>query len=176
MRLRDKGYTILELAFTIGVIALISTAALLVIFQIFRSNERSNDYVTSLRQVENAGYWISRDAQMAQSVTANELTLPDFLIINWTEWDASGDSIYHSVRYFFEDITDDVGTLKRHHWSSGGANEQTPVARYIYCNSDNVTYTSYASYHSPVLEVRITSLCDDALESREYQIVRRVNY
>ncbi len=34
--------------------------------------------MTVVRQVQNAGYWLSRDAQMAQSVNADNLTSPDF--------------------------------------------------------------------------------------------------
>ncbi len=176
MKIREKGYTLTELLVAVSIVAMISAAALLVIFQIFHGNEHNNDYMTSVRQVENAGYWISRDTQMAQSVNTNNLTPPDFLTLNWTEWDAAGNPIYHSVRYFFDNVTDSTGKLIRYHWSSAGTSEQTLIAQHIYYDSDNETYTSRASYQSPTLALKLTSFCNDILESREYRIIRRPNY
>lgn len=174
MRLNEKGFTMTELLVALPIFALLSVAAMVTIFQIFHLNGHNNDYMTAVRQVENAGYWIGRDTQMAQSVTADNLTLPDFILISWTEWDDDEDEpAYHSVRYFFEGMTDSLGTLKRYHWSSDGSNEQTLIAQYIYYNSANTTYTSSASYQGSVLAVKLTSFRDDILESREYKIVRR---
>ncbi len=175
MKLGERGYTLIELLVAITIMSLASTAAGAAIFQIFRGTERNNDHMTVVSQVQNAGYWISRDAQMAQSVTTDNLTLPDFLILDWTEWDAAGDPIYHSATYFFEDLTDGIGKLKRNHWSSAGASEQTLVAQYIYYDPNDVDDTSKAGYQSPVLTVQLTALFEEALETREYKIKHRPN-
>ena len=175
MKLGEKGYTFIELVVAIAIIALVSGAAAIATFQVFKGTERNNNYMTAVRQVHNAGYWISRDTQMAQSVTADNLTAPDFLLLTWTEWDDAGAPTYHSVTYFFEDLTDGIGKLKRNHWSSAGASEQTLVAEYIYYNPDDPDNTSKASYQSPVLTVQLTALSEEILETREYRINRRSN-
>ncbi len=175
MKRAEKGFTNIELIVAITIMALVGIAAAAAIFQIFQGNERNNNYMTAVRQVQNAGYWISRDTQMAQSVTADNLTLPDFLVLGWTEWDESGEPTYHSVTYFFEELTDGTGRLKRNHWSSAGVNEQTLLAEYIYYDSDDPDNTSKASYQSPVLTVQLTSLLEGASETREYSIKRRPN-
>ena len=175
MKLGEKGYTFIELVVAIAIIVLVSGAAAIATFQVFKGTERNNNYMTAVRQVHNAGYWISRDAQMAQSVTADNLTAPDFLVLTWTEWDDAGDPTYHSVTYFFEDQTDGIGKLKRSHWSSAGASEQTLVAEYIYYNPDDPDNTSKASYQSPALTVQLTALSEELLETREYRINRRLN-
>ena len=175
MRLSEKGYTLIELAVAITIMVLASTAASAAIFQILNNVERNNDHMTAVLQVQYAGSWISRDAQMASSVTSDNLTLPDFLIINWTEWDAAGDPTYHSVTYFFEDLTDGIGKLKRNHWSSAGASEQTLVAEYIYYDPSYVDDTSKASYQSPVLTIQLTAHFEETLETREYRIKHRPN-
>jgi prepilin-type N-terminal cleavage/methylation domain-containing protein len=65
MNRNQQGYSFIELAVSIAIIALVSTAAALAIFQIFKGTERNNQHLTVVRQVQNAGYWIGRDAQMA---------------------------------------------------------------------------------------------------------------
>ena len=174
MKHSEKGYTLIELLIAITIMVLVSGAAGAVIFQILRNIERNNDHITAVRQVQNAGYWISRDAQMAQNVTTDNLTPPDFLILNWTEWDDAGDPIYHSATYSFEELTDGIGKLKRGHWSSVGANEQTLIAEYIYYDPNDVDDTSKASYESPLLTVQLTALFKEILETREYKIKHRV--
>jgi len=175
MKPGEKGYTYVELVVAIAIIALVSGAAAMAIFQVFKGTERNNNYMTAVRQVHNAGYWISRDTQMAQSVTADNLTAPDFLVLSWTEPGYAGEDIYHSVTYFFEDLTDGIGKLKRNYWSSAGANGQTLVAEYIYYNPDYPDDTSKASYQSPALTVQLTALSEEILETREYRIYCRPN-
>jgi len=172
----EKGFTLVELVFSLAVIAIVSAAASAAIFQVFKGNERNNDYLTAVHQIQSAGYWISRDAQRAQSVTTDDLTPPDFFIISWTEWDENGDPIYHSATYFFEGLTNNIGDLKRTHWSSAGANEQTLLAKYIYYDPADVDDTTKVSYQSPVLTVQLTTLFEETMESREYKITRRPNF
>ncbi len=176
MKLGEKGFTYVELIVAITIMALASGAAAIATFQVLKGTERNNNYMTAVRQVQNAGYWISRDTQMAQNVTADNLTAPDFLVLSWTETDYTDDPTYHSVTYFFEGLTDGTGKLKRNHWSSAGANEQTLIAEYIYYNPDDPNNTSKASYQSPALTVQLTALSEEILETREYKINRRSNF
>ena len=174
MKPGEKGYALVELLIAITIIALVSGAAGAATFQVLKNTERNNDYMTAVRQVENAGYWISRDAQMALSMnTTANLTLPDFLSLSWTEWDVEGDPIYHSANYSFEDLTDGIGKLKRTYGSSAGASEQTLVAQYIYYDPDDVDATSNTSYENPVLTVKLTAVFEEFVETREYNIKRR---
>lgn len=176
MKLSEKGFALVELLLAIAITVVICGAAGGTMFQVFRGTERHNDHLIVVSQVQHAGYWISRDAQMAQNVTTEDLTPPDFLILNWTEWDADGEPTYHSAKYFFEDLTDSVGKLKRNHWSSAGASEQTLVAEYIYYDPVDIDDTTQASYQSPVLTVQLTALFEETLETREYKIKHRPNF
>lgn len=290
MKLGEKGFTLIELIVAVAIIALIGSATATATLQVLRVTGRNNEHMTAVRQVHNIGYWISRDAQMAQSVATDNLTEPDFLVLNWTEWNYADDPIYHSVTYFFEDLIDlaggnpipetewggtfggssldfgevvrqtadggyiiagatsscgagsydvyliktdasgnkewekaiggsssdfaysveqttdggyiiagatdshgagggdvylvkvspliniPVGKLKRSHWSSAGTNEQTLVAEYIYFNPDDPDNTTKASYQDSVLNVQLTSLFEEAIETREYMINLRPNF
>ena len=174
MKLGEKGFTLVELLVAITIMVVASGAAGAAIFQIFRGAERNNDHMTVVRQVQNAGYWISRDAQMAQTMTTDDLTPPNFLIISWTE-DPTGDPIYHTVTYSFEDLTDGIGKLKRNHVSTAGADEDTLVAQYIYYDPSDVDDTSQASYECPVLTLQLTVVFEETVETREYRISHRAS-
>ena len=176
MKRGENGYTLVELVVATAIMALIGVAAAMAIFQVSSGTEHNNNHMTAVRQVHNAGYWISRDTQMAQSTTADNLTPPNFLVLNWTEWDQANDPIYHSVTYFFEDLTDGIGTLKRHHWSSVGTNQHTLIAKYIYYNPGDSEETSNVEYQSPELTVRLTAIFEEVRESREYRIIHRPNF
>ena len=172
----EKGFSTIELIVALSIIALIGLAATMTTFQVINVTERSESHMTAIRQVQNAGYWISRDAQMAESVITDNLSATDFIILTWTERDYVSDDIYHSVTYFFEELSDEIGKLKRNHWSSAGANADTLIAEYINYDHDDPVNTSNVSYQNSVLTVKLTALSGDASETREYRINRRQNF
>ena len=176
MRQGEKGFTLIEFIVAISIIALIASAAAVTTFQVINGTGRSNSHMTSMRQVQNAGYWISRDARMAESIITDNLSSPNFVILNWAERDYGSDSTYHSVTYFFEDLSDGIGKLKRSHWSSAGANDEMLVAEYIYYDPGDSGNTSNASYQKPVLTLQLVAQFGDAQETREYRVNQRQTF
>ncbi len=173
MKAGEKGYALLERLVAITIMVVASGDAGAAIFQVLKNTERNNDYMTAVRQVEKAGYWISRDAQMARVVTTTDnLTPPLFLSLSWTAWDADGTPTYYSANYTFEDMTDGVGKLKRIYGSTG-ASEETLIAQYIYYDLDDVANTSNTSFENSVLTVKLAAVFEEFVESREYKIKRR---
>jgi len=176
MKQSERGFTLIETLVGIAILALIAGAATMATFQVINVTKSSNDHITAVRQVQNAGYWISRDALMAENVIVDDLTPPDFLILNWTEWGYDEDSTYHSVRYSFQDLSDGIGKLRRTYWSSAGINEEILVAEYIYYNPGDSDNTTKASYPSSVLTVQIAASFEEANETREYRVWHRPNF
>jgi len=176
MKSNEKGFTFVELLVAMSIIVILSGAASVSIFQVLKGTEHTNDYMAAVCQVQNAGYWISRDAQMAHRITTDNLTPPNFLILTWVERDQAGEVIYHSVTYFFEDLTGGIGKLMRGYWSDAGANEQNLIAEYIYYNPSDPGRTSKVSYQDPLLTLQLTSIVDEVRETREYQVNRRPNF
>jgi hypothetical protein len=67
------------------------------VFIITRTTSQNNEWNINLRQVQNAGHWISQDALMAQVVDINK---PGVLLsLSWNNWD--GDS--HTVDYVLDE-------------------------------------------------------------------------
>jgi len=186
MRPSERGFTLIELLVAIALVALIAVAATMATFQVITGTERNNNHMTVIRQVQNAGFWISQDALMAESVITDNLTPPDLLTLTWTEWGYGEEaSTYHLVTYSFQDLSDGIGKLKRQHLiydDEGGVtgNTTTLVAQYIYYNLDDPDDPDNptAIYQSPppVLTVQIASSLGEAKEIREYRVWRRPNF
>ena len=124
----QKGFTLVELAVALAITGLITGGITMTIFQVFDVNARTSNHMTAVRQVQNAGYWISRDAQMAQSTVITEvLGFPSTL--TWTEYVAPSDE--HQVVYTL--LADNK--LQREHYTNRDINPDpnttTFVAQYI---------------------------------------------
>ena len=176
MNRRQEGFTYIEIVVATAIISLITAAATMTIFSVQKDTERTNNRMTLIRQVENAGFWVGRDMLMADDAITENLTSPDVLIINWTDWGYDEDSIYHSVIYSIEDISGGVGTLKRTHQDSEGLDEQMLVAQYVYYDVSDPDNTSNISYQDSALTFKIVSTIGAAIEAREYQAYHRTSF
>lgn len=102
----QKGFTLVELVMAMAVTAIIAGAVTTVIYQVFNMNARSSNHMVAVRQVQNAGYWVSHDAQMAQSTN---VTGADFLVLKWTDWNNG----QNQVTYTLENASGGVKNLRR---------------------------------------------------------------
>jgi prepilin-type N-terminal cleavage/methylation domain-containing protein len=93
----QRGFTIVELLVAILITAIIGGAVTTAIFQVFTGNARTSNHMTAVRQVQEAGYWVSRDTQMAQNIYTENLTGSDKLKLNRTKWDGSTENVTYSI-------------------------------------------------------------------------------
>ncbi|MFC2044083.1 prepilin-type N-terminal cleavage/methylation domain-containing protein [Chloroflexota bacterium] len=170
MKLREKGYTLVELLIAVTIMVVASGAAGAAIFQVIRNTERNNDHMAALLQVQNAGYWISRDARMAQSVTT-DLSLPELLIVSWNEYDTSDQ---YQVTYNLEDMAEGgFKKLFRNQSVNDSANITSFVAQYI----DSEPEKTSCNFTSGILSLTITATVGEGSltqsETRIYEVVPR---
>ncbi len=173
MKKGQKGYTLIEMLIAISISTLVAGAALMAVFQILTNTERSKNHMTASSQVQSAGFWTGRDAQLAQVITDN-LTLPEFLDLSWTEG-FSGDS--YRVIYTLEDMP--AGETKRLFRNlsvtsaNGTANTTTLIAWYI--NPD--TGKTSSNFSGGTLNLMFTATVGDGSsqenETRVYQFSPR---
>ena len=173
MKQDEKGSTLLELIIAIAIMVLVAGAAQAGIFQIFKITELNSSHMTAVSQVQNAGYWIAHDARMAQGVTTDNLTLPDFLILSWIE---QGSCDEYQLTYTLENMAGSPLTkMLRHQYINGVLNTTTLVAQYIDPDSGNTR----CEYDSGILSLNITATMDRGrsmeIETRSYNIVPRPN-
>ena len=155
----EKGFTLIELLIVIAITGLITGAITMTIVQVFNMNTRTSNRMAAVRQVQQAGFWVSPDVQMAQSVNASgNSSFP--LTLNWIEWPASNN---HTVIYTLED-----GELQRKHYINyPNLNSTTIVAEYI--DPDQTSCV----WDGKVLTFNVTATVGEESETRVYEVKPR---
>jgi prepilin-type N-terminal cleavage/methylation domain-containing protein len=97
-RFDQNGFTLIELVMAIGVTGILLASITAAVGQVFNTNTRNSEHMVAVRQVQNAGYWVSRDSQMARSITDTaHATSPKILIMDWVEWDGTAINVTYSL-------------------------------------------------------------------------------
>jgi len=160
----QKGFTMIEVIIAIAVTAIITGGITMTIFQVFDGNTRTSNHMIAVRQVQNAGYWVSHDGQMAQSVepTADSDGFP--LTLTWADWD-SGD--VYQVVYSVVD-----NELQREHYTNLTPDATTIVAQFIDLANCDFTDTNGDSVDDTLI-LTITATVGTQSETRTYEVAPR---
>jgi len=108
----QRGFTLIEVMVGVVIMALVGLAAAAAIIQVVNAG-RNSSHMSALRQVQTAGYWVSRDGLQAQPGFVEfdddpETEGTEILILQWIDWD---DSELHQIRYSLQDMLS--GSLKK---------------------------------------------------------------
>ena len=169
------GFTLVEIMLAIAVAGVITGGITMTIFQVFDANARTSNHMTAIRQVQNAGCQVSRDAQMAQGepVIGDDPATPgvtEFLTLTWTEWDSSD---VHQVVYSLEDRpSSSLKNLQGVHYINGEESDRTPVFEFI--DPDQTS----CDWDGSVLTFKVTATVgsgssQEQSETRIYEVVPR---
>jgi prepilin-type N-terminal cleavage/methylation domain-containing protein len=126
----ERGLTLVELLIVIAIAGVVTAAITGALFQVFTLSTRTSNRMTAVRQVQQAGFWVSPDVMMAQNVT----TVPSSgfpLTLTWKDEGGTGDS--HNVTYTLENMSGGLKKLQRAHYINSNPNPDstTIVAEYI---------------------------------------------
>ena len=125
----QMGFTIIEMAVALIITGIIAAGAIMATMQIATQGTRNSEFTTASRHAQNAIQWISRDAQMSQTLTLNGASgFP--LDLDWVQWDNSD----HQIIYTISD-----GELRRSYYVNGEQQNETLVAQYINSVAENST-------------------------------------
>jgi len=176
MKKNENGFTLLEMAVVIGISAMLALTAAVFTFHALRTTGQTRDHLNADSNVQNAAYWISNDAYMADNVVTENLAPPVFLVFNWTEWGYGESNIYHYATYSVDNITDGVGQLKRRYQDSNGTDQQTLVGRYVYFNLSDPANTTSVTYENRTVSLKMVIRSGIASEVRDYLIHCRPDF
>ena len=188
----QRGFTMIELMIAIAITGLITTGIAMAISQVFTVNAGSSNHMVAVRQVQNAGYWISHDAQMAQDIDPDPVDdnpadeIIPVLTLAWAGWEydyGSSDTCIntYAVRYTYDA---DSFELQRHErittdrYNSNGQLVETtynPSAEGWNTSliSQYITSIPTLSMTGNKLSLTITASVGDTTEERTYEITPR---
>ena len=134
----QKGFTLIEILITLPIVAIVVAAASVVIIQVIQSSYTSV-HMNAVRQVETAGYWVSRDGVQAKIILDEdehtraievssyvadycsdipELDADDIeeaiLILEWDDIEVDGNR--HKVMYYLEDMPSSIFADAKQLW------------------------------------------------------------
>ena len=182
----QNGFSLVELLVAIAISGIIIIGLVIGIFQLFTGHARASGEMTVVRQVQQAGYYISRDTQMARDVLVGDdpgtaevevVTLTWYWFMwheNPADRDGEGlrviytleeDKLYRNFDVFYEDAEGDVtfGALPYDY--------KTFVAEYIEdinCTYDDVTLTL-------TVTASVEGIAGEQVETRTYEAKPRPN-
>ena len=96
----QKGFTLIEILISIAISAVLGFGAAAVLSQMFGENRRATTSMENTQQVESVGYWLTRDALIAQTIEPGASAgFP--LRLKWQNWDfdINGNIVNNQVEY-----------------------------------------------------------------------------
>ena len=165
MKRGEKGFTVIELLLVVAITGVIVAPLTMATITLLTSPQRLADQGAVLQQVQNVGYWISRDVQMARSVNATGSNdFPLTLTIPVSD-NISND---YTIEYVF-----DGSKLKRQFYDSGdNLTSETFIADYI--DTDNTTFSTVPG-ELGVYRLTVRVVKDNAVVTRSYEIKQRLS-
>jgi prepilin-type N-terminal cleavage/methylation domain-containing protein len=172
-----KGFTLVELLVAIAIAGLITAGISVAIMQVLTINTRASNHMIAVRQVQQAGKEVSKDALQAQPSKIDDGPSGAFLVLNWTDWEGAN----NTVVYTLETMPSSPALMMLQRSQSINGTDQTPfpltVAEYIDDSIDPVTLKPKTRCEwdeiRGVLTFTVTATVGGESETRTYEIEPR---
>jgi len=162
LKVGEKGFTLLELVVALSIAALVVSASSMTVITMMRLAPKSTDWAIALRQVQNAGYLISRDALMADNITVGTGN-PTFLTLRQPQIPPADPK---DIVYELEDMPGGMQRITRD--DSDG--EPIMLAEYI----SVATAKYYSGSENGTLILTIEATYGEATVKRTYETMQRI--
>ncbi len=126
----QKGFTLLELVIALAIGVVISGVLGGALYQILAASNSSSNNIMAIRQVQNAGYYISQDVQQSKPENIN-VTVQDDVIFSiiWDEVLFTGEIVKEGNKAVYRY---DSGNLYRDYYVTENMPYNTEVGEYIF--------------------------------------------
>lgn len=158
----QSGLTLLELVMAMGAAGVLMAAVTLSVVTLLNTNTRNTNHMVAVRSVQNAGYWISHDGEMANWIlgVSTNLTGTNFLQLKWRD-----PNVPYSANHTSVYTLDARGNLYRNLDNAG----PSLVAEHIQAVS-SANYTKSNNTLTLTVSASVTTRNITGSESRVYRI------
>jgi prepilin-type N-terminal cleavage/methylation domain-containing protein len=166
----QRGFTLIEILIVLAISGFVTGTTTMTIFQVLDGNVRTNNHMDAISRVQDAGYQVSTDVEMSQTVvrTADGDGFP--LTLTWTDWENNDQ---YQVIY---SITNNK--LQRQYYKNGNLIGTPYVFEYI-LNTDPDTgeLKTYCTLIDDTLSCTLTAIVGSGsqkqTETRVYEVIPR---
>jgi prepilin-type N-terminal cleavage/methylation domain-containing protein len=105
LKTTEKGFTLIEMLVAMAIAGAIMGVMSAAVITIIRTTAQNDEWNVNLRQVQNAGHWITSDALMAQAVV---IPTPGHfpLTLKWSDWNNISSTQYNNnIKYILNGST-----------------------------------------------------------------------
>jgi prepilin-type N-terminal cleavage/methylation domain-containing protein len=153
---KQNGFTLIEIVLALALTGILGLGIAAFTVQTFTGTKRSSAHTEIILQLENTGYWVSRDVQMSQNVTTGtDAGFP--LQLNWID---ENDDMFQ-VTF---SLTDDqiMRSLVK--------NDETPLSTLIAQAIDPAPELTNCSYTDGLLTLNLTARLGSWSTNRTYLV------
>lgn len=165
----QRGFTLIEMLIVLAISGFVTGTTTMTIFQVLDGNVRTNNHMEAISRVQDAGYQVSTDAEMAQTVVRTEDEDGFPLTLTWTDWESNDQ---YQVIY---SITNNK--LQRQYYMNGNLIGTPYVFEYI-LNTDTGELKTYCTLSDDnTLSFTLTAIVGSGsqkqIETRVYEVIPR---
>ena len=166
----QRGLTLVELLIAILLAGIVTAGITITIGHMFAWTTRTNNHMTAVRQVQSAGYWVSRDALQAQQWTISEAGSSNPVnsgfpfTLEW-EWEGKTTEVTYSIT--------GENRLMRTVKITGNDEISSYVAQYIDIALDDDGNPNTHVVDGNAISFRVTATVGGQSETRVYDVTPR---
>jgi prepilin-type N-terminal cleavage/methylation domain-containing protein len=170
---QQSGFTLIEVMIGIVIVSVISIAVAMIMGAILKVSAGSSHRVTAIRQVQNAGMWVTQDVLSSQTVTIGG---SHFLEVLWADWDGTK----YKVDYDY-DTAVPTDLVRRYYVKhpADAAFPSTPTSQTVaahYIDPANTTFVTSSGFYKLTVTAKISGFSANGQpvsETRVYEILPR---